>query len=170
MTNKNIVLVGFMGSGKTVTSKRLAKQLNREVVSTDKMIEQREGRLIARIFEESGEAYFRRIEKEIVQTVAERQGVVIDCGGGVVLDPENIKRLKKNGIIIYLSASPDSLYRHIKSGRHRPLLNNVDDPRARIRMLLKQRNPYYQQADVTIDTDHKSVGEIAQEILEVLPP
>ena len=164
--SKNIVLVGFMGSGKSLTSNKLAGALNRKIVSTDKLIEQRERRTITNIFRDSGEAYFRQIEKETVKQVSEQTGIIIDCGGGVVLDPENVENLKKNGRVFYLSAPPERIYSNIKSQKHRPLLN-VEDPQAKIGELLQARKPYYEKADIVIDAD-KSINQIAEDILEVV--
>ncbi len=104
MNTKNIILVGFMGSGKSLTSNKLAGALGREVYSTDQLIEKREGRGITEIFRDSGESYFRKVEKEVVKDASKENGIILDCGGGVVLDPENITHLKKNGLIFYLSA------------------------------------------------------------------
>ena len=156
-----------MGSGKSMTANRLSEILGRKVISTDKMIEEREGRPISRIFDESGEPYFRKVEKEIVAEVSQRSGVILDCGGGVVLDAQNRANLKKNGILIYLSASPDSIYKNIKNRAHRPLLN-VKEPRARIAELLEEREPLYEQADFIIDADHRSIDQITKDVLKVL--
>ncbi|MCK4882417.1 MAG: shikimate kinase, partial [Candidatus Omnitrophica bacterium] len=164
--SKNIVLVGFMGSGKSLTSNKLAGALNRKIVSTDKLIEQRERRTITDIFRDSGEAYFRQVEKETVKQVSEQTGIIIDCGGGVVLDSENVENLKKNGRVFYLSAPPERIYNNIKSQKHRPLLN-VEDPQAKIGELLQARKPYYEKADIVIDAD-KSINQIAEDILEVV--
>ncbi len=163
---KNIVLVGFMGSGKSLTSNKLARSLKRTIVSTDKLIEEREGRTITDIFQNSGEPYFRNLEKEIVGEVSRRDGVIIDCGGGVVLDPENVKNLKAGGTVFYLSASPERIYNNIKDQKHRPLLD-VEDPQAKIAELLAARQSYYEQADIIIDAN-KSIDEIAQDILKVV--
>ena len=164
--SKNIVLVGFMGSGKSLTSNKLAGALNWKIVSTDKLIEQRERRTITDIFRDSGEAYFRQVEKETVKQVSEQTGIIIDCGGGVVLDSENVENLKKNGRVFYLSAPPERIYNNIKSQKHRPLLN-VEDPQAKIGELLQARKPYYEKADIVIDAD-KSINQIAEDILEVV--
>jgi shikimate kinase len=163
---KNIVLVGFMGSGKSLTSNKLAKALKRDVISTDKLIEKQEGRSITDIFRDSGEAYFRKVEKEIVKEVSAQKGIIIDCGGGVVLDPENMAQLKKNGLVIYLSAPPERIFTNIKNQKHRPLLN-VEDPQMKIAELLSMRKSYYEKADVVINAD-KSIDEIAQDILKVI--
>jgi len=166
MTEKNIILVGFMGSGKSVTSNMLADILKRKVVSTDTLIEEREGRPIKEIFRDSGEAYFRRVEKEIVKEVSDQSDLIIDCGGGVVLDPENMANMKESGIVIYLSASPEYIYNNIKDRKHKPLLN-VEEPQLRIVELLNARKPYYEKADVTINAN-RPIDQIAKDIVKVL--
>ena len=164
--SKNIVLVGFMGSGKSLTSNKLAGALKRKICSTDKLIEKREGRVIADIFRDSGEAYFRKVEKEVVKEVSGQTDIILDCGGGVVLDFENVADLKKNGLVIYLSAPPERIYNNIKGQKHRPLLN-VEDPQSKISELLEARKPYYEKADVIIDAD-KPIDQIAEDILKVI--
>ena len=91
---KNIILTGFMGAGKSLISRHLADMLGREVVSTDDLIEEREERTINDIFERSGEAYFRELEAAVVRDIAQKENLIIDCGGGIVLNPENIERFK----------------------------------------------------------------------------
>ncbi len=167
MLQKNIVLIGFMGSGKSMVARRLAKILKRDVVSLDELIEAKEGRPIKRIFEESGEAYFRDREKEVVTEVAGKESLVIDCGGGVVLNPQNLAKLKANGILILLSATTETIYKRVKDKASRPLLN-VKDPKTRINELLKERNPLYAQADYTVTTDNKTVEETCREIIAYL--
>jgi len=164
LINKNICLVGFMASGKTTVAKSLGKLLSRDVLCIDALIEEQEKRSIPEIFKSSGEPYFRSLEKEIVKKVALLDNVIIDCGGGVVLDTENIANLKDKGILIFLEASPEVIYDRIKGQSNRPLLN-VDDPQKRIEELLSKRKNCYAKADHTIVTDHKSVDEICKSIL-----
>lgn len=167
MSQKNIALIGFMGSGKSVVSKKLAAILKCEAISTDEWIERREGRSIFQIFEESGEPYFREQETQAVREVAGKESVVIDCGGGVVLNPRNIKELRKKGVIVFLSASPETVYQRIKDKKNRPLLKVVD-PQGKIRQLMEERKSLYAQADYTIATDKKSVRQICAEIIQLL--
>lgn len=164
---KNIVLVGFMGTGKSVAGKRLAKALKMRFVSTDDMIEERERRTIAEIFEKSGEPYFRNIEKEAVKEASGMENAVIAAGGGVVLDEENISNLKKNGVMVCLKASPEAIYERTKYYKHRPLLN-VERPVEKIRQLLDVRAPFYEKADYKIDTSGKAVEEVVKEITYVI--
>lgn len=166
---KNIVLVGFMGTGKSVVGKRLAKELKIKFISTDDIIEEREGRPISEIFAASGEPYFRKVEKGVVREVSEMDNVVIATGGGVVLDEENIVNLKKKGILICLTASPELIYERTKKYKTRPLLD-VDDPVFKIKELLKVRAPYYAKADYQIDTSNKTVEEVVAKIIEFVIP
>lgn len=168
MPERNIVLIGFMGSGKSSVSNMLAKILKRDVLSTDRLIEEKEGMSIREIFQQRGEAYFRKLERKIVQEVCARQGVILDCGGGVVLDSRNVTDLKKNGILIYLAASAEHIYKNIQGHKHRPLLE-TEDPKAKIGKLLQQRAALYAQAQHTIRTDDKTVAQICEEIIGILP-
>lgn len=167
MAVKNIVLIGFMGCGKSLTSNKLAEILNRKVISTDKLVEQKEGRSIAEIFKKSGEGYFRKVEKEIIKKISGQDGMIIDCGGGVVMDAENMVNLKENGLVIYLSASPEFIYNNVKRRSRRPLLD-VADPQLKITELLEERKPYYEKADVTVNADHRTINQIAEDVLKVL--
>src|SRR3989338_3407920 len=167
MNEKNIVLVGFMAVGKSVAAKKLGEISPRQVVSTDRMIEAKEQSSIARIFDTKGEAYFRKVEAEIVSDVSRQKGVIIDCGGGIVLNPQNMIKLKETGCVFYLAASTDTIIKRIKGQKNRPLLN-VSNQRQTIEALLAQRQPLYDQADYTITTDDKTVEQICKNILEIM--
>ncbi len=167
MKKKNICLVGFMGAGKSRIGQRLAQLTGYSIVSTDSMIIEKEGREIADIFKNRGESYFRQIEKTIVAKTSRMQGVIIDCGGGVVLDPINIANLKANGIVFYLSATPETIYNRVKSESHRPLLN-VSNPMDAIRDLLDKRQSFYEQANIIIHTDDRTVEDICLEITNII--
>ena len=163
----NIALVGFMGAGKTVVARTLAQKLEFNLVSTDEMIIEKEGRPITEIFATSGEQYFRELEKRIVVELSQEKNLVIDCGGGIVLSQENIENLKQNGSIIYLKASADAIFERTKNQTHRPLLN-VDDPKAKISELLNFREPFYEKADHVVETSDKSVEQVVDTILKIV--
>ncbi len=163
----NIVLVGFMGTGKTVIAKELSKKLNREYVSLDNMIIQKEGKPVTRIFSEDGENYFREVEKVVTKKVSDLNNIIIDTGGGVVKDDENIKNLKKNGTIICLTASPNVIHKRVKEQTHRPLLN-VDNPEEKIKELLNKRASFYAKADYTIDTSSLNINEVVEKIIDLI--
>ncbi len=165
--NKNIVLVGFMACGKTFTSRELAVRLKRERVSTDELIVAREKRSIADIFAQSGEPYFRQIERDVVRECAGRTGLVIDCGGGVAASDENFNALKATGISFYLNASPEAIHRRTQGKTDRPLLN-VDDPMSKIQELLARRDPYYRKADHIVDSSEDNIPKVVDEILRIL--
>ncbi|MFC1509501.1 shikimate kinase [Candidatus Omnitrophota bacterium] len=159
----NIVLVGFMGTGKTVVGRALADDLNQQFLELDEEIEKREEMPIADIFEKKGEAYFRKLEKGLVKEASQEKGVVISAGGGAIIDDENLKNLKRNSKIICLKASPLVILKRIKDVKTRPLLNVVD-PKKKIEELLKKREPYYKKADYSIDTDSLTVIEVVEKI------
>ncbi|OQX54360.1 MAG: hypothetical protein B5M48_01145 [Candidatus Omnitrophica bacterium 4484_213] len=161
----NIILVGFMGTGKTVVGKELAKILKTRFIDVDDLIEQKEGRKISRIFEEDGEEYFRNCEYKMIKRISRLDNCVISPGGGAVLEFENVLNLKKNGIIVCLTALPDVIWKRVKKNKNRPLLK-VKNPLKRIKTLLKFRESYYKQADIFVDTSKLSVEEVGMKILE----
>ncbi len=165
---KNIVLVGMMGSGKSMIAKALAEQLKVKSYSTDDLIVQKTKMKIREIVAKKGWDYFRKVEHAIVRRVASKKGVVIDCGGGVVLNPENLNLLRLNGTIIFLKASPAVIYKRIKNDPNRPLVHQADNPMAVIKMLYKQRYPLYSQADITINASRPSIAGPVARILKAI--
>lgn len=163
----NIILTGFMGSGKTVVGKSLAKKLGKKFVDLDKLIVKKEGRPINDIFKKNGEKYFRDIETLIAKEASLLQGVVVSTGGGIVLREENMDALKKNGKIVYLHVSPDVAYNRVKSDKNRPLLK-VDDPLAKIKELLEKREKYYKRNDFEIDTSEMTIDEVVDRIIKIM--
>lgn len=163
---KNIIIVGFMGTGKTTIATRLAARLKMDYLSTDDLIEKREKRTINEIFTKDGEDRFRDIESEIVREVSGMENAVIDAGGGAVLREENMVNFKSNGIVICLTADEEVVMERTKKYKHRPLLN-VEDPKQRIRSLLAKRAPYYAKADHCIDTGKLTVKQVVEEIVEI---
>lgn len=162
----NIVLVGFMGTGKTVVARRLSEKFGRGYVCLDDTIEEIEGKSINRIFEENGESYFRKIEKEVTSKASKLKNVIIDTGGGVVKDNENIRNLKETGVMICLTATPEIIYERIKHEPNRPLLN-VSNHKERIQKLLNQRASLYAKADYTIDTSELTIDEVVNKIINL---
>ncbi len=161
----NLILVGFMGAGKTTVGRRLAARLHWDVVDCDDLIEARAGRRISEIFADQGETAFRELEAEVAATLGGYRHTVITTGGGIVERPENLPFLRAAGRVIYLRARPESLYERVKGSSHRPLLQ-VDDPLARIRELLAHRAPRYEEADQIVDTDGLTVDEVVEAILQ----
>ena len=160
----NIILVGFMGTGKSVVGKLLAKKLHIDFVELDKMIETREKMPIKDIFEKKGELYFRQVEKEVVKEAGLRKNIVISAGGGSIVDEDNFKNLKNSGTIICLKASPETIIKRTKDLKTRPLLN-VPDPKKQIEELLKKREAYYNKADFNINTDKLNIEQVVEEII-----
>jgi len=162
---KNIILTGFMGVGKTSVGTRLAKDLGYVFVDTDELIEADQKTTITEIFSNFGETYFRDVETRIITRLLENEGQVISTGGGAVIRDENRKAFRENGVVICLTAHPESIYARIRHETHRPLLQ-VPDPLAKIRELLAARDPFYRQADFVIDTSERSVDDVIAEIKE----
>lgn len=161
----NLILVGFMGTGKSAVGKLLAQKLNRTFVDLDRKIEKEAGWNIPQIFAFEGETGFREREARAVREAVEMKDHVIATGGGVMLNEENVRLLKKSGTLVCLTASPDVILRRTTTTLPtRPLLAG-HEPRQRVEELLKLRAPFYAQADLTVDTSDKSVEKVAEEIL-----
>jgi shikimate kinase len=163
----NIVLVGFMGSGKSAVGRELQRLTGFRLVDVDTEVERAEGMSINDIFSSRGEAAFRDAEAREISRISESRGQIISTGGGAVLRQDNIETLSGSGAVVCLSASPETIYKRTKRNRDRPLLQ-VDDPLKKIREMLAQRQPYYDKADATIDTEGKNPFEIATEVLEAV--
>jgi shikimate kinase len=162
----NIYLVGFMATGKSAVGKELARKKKLRFLDLDELIELRERRTISDIFAKDGEPCFRRIEKRTLKEVAREKSFVVACGGGIVIDPENIRIMKDSGKVICLQATPEVILKRAYGCRHRPLLN-VADPGKQIDLLLKLRAPYYARADKTIDTSKLTVEQVVEKIIGV---
>jgi shikimate kinase len=165
----NVALFGFMGVGKTVVGKILAQKLGLAFVDIDEEITKKTGKKITTIFEEDGKATFRKIEKSVTSEIAERDHQVIACGGGTILDQDNLNHLRRNSTLILLTAKPEVILERVYSeGDIRPLLM-VEEKLDRIQSLLKERNQQYMQAaDIVVDTSGRSPSQIAEEISGLL--
>ena len=164
---KNIILTGFMGTGKSVVGRQLARELNTPFIDTDDLIEKEAGKSIAQIFACHGEGYFRKLESKAIDDVSSKTNMVIATGGGAIVNPKKLEALKKTGIVICLTASIDAILSRVGSGDERPLLSAADKKGA-ISNLLKTREPFYQKADFIIDTTTKTVGEVVKEIKKIV--
>jgi shikimate kinase len=164
---RNIILTGFMGTGKSGVGKQLAARLKRRFVDTDELIEQGEGMSIAQIFAAKGEPYFREREKQIIAEVCQEHDTVIATGGGAIVNEENATRMKASGTVICLTATPEVILQRIRKDEARPLLQG-GDPQTKIRTLLSARAEAYARAGVTIDTSCLDVDEVVQAVLKVL--
>ena len=152
-----------MGTGKTCVGKTLAARLHMLFVDMDDLIEQRRGKPITRIFAEEGEPFFRNLERALVRELASRDNLVIGAGGGIVLDPDNIRDFQETGLVICLSADPETILARVAGDATRPLLAGNDRP-ARIRAILQKRQPLYDAIPFRIDTAFLSVEEVADRI------
>jgi shikimate kinase len=162
---KNIVLIGFMGTGKTEVGRILSRKLGYVLVDADTEIEKEQGITITEIFKQYGEPKFREIESNVIKRLSEIKNAVISTGGGAVLRQENMDNLRKNGVIICLTASSETILKRTGNNNDRPLLQ-VDNPLQKIKELLEFRRPYYEKADIMIDTEGKSPLQVAEEIIE----
>lgn len=166
---KNIILTGFMGTGKTTVGRLLAERLGYEFLDTDVTIERQNGRSITTIFSEQGEAAFRHMERMLAQELAQKEGMVISTGGRMMLDPENVAVLKRNGRIFCLAAAPKTILLRVQLDEklmERPLLA-VPNPLGRIHELLQERQEKYQQFP-QIMTDDKTPEAVVQMIIDKL--
>lgn len=164
---KNIILIGFMGSGKTSVGIKLSYRLKYPFCDTDRQIERMQGKSISEIFASKGEAYFRQMETDCIKKlISDNAGgtYIFSTGGGTPVKEENRELLKQLGMVVYLKVSADVVYNRLKGDTKRPLLQ-TDNPKARIEELLKMRQDAYESAaDIVIDTDGKNLNDIVEEI------
>jgi shikimate kinase len=160
----NIVLMGFMGTGKTSVGRKLAAALYLRFVDMDQIIEERAGKPITRIFAEEGEPHFRSLERALVVELAAQSGQVIACGGGVVLNPDNIQDYSKTGLVVCLTATPELIFQRTARATHRPLLEQQDRLQ-RIMDLLEKRRALYASIPHQVDTAAQTPDQVAEEIL-----
>ncbi len=161
----NIVLIGFMGTGKSTVGRELARKLKMDYFDTDTMIEEKMGISISEIFERHGEAYFRKIESQVIEEASGMSRAIILCGGGVVLNKRNVENLRKNGKLVLLKAKPETILVRLYEDETRPLLKgrfNLESLRA----LMQQRDVYYNSAaDIVVDTDENTIDAISIQII-----
>ncbi|MCT4687083.1 shikimate kinase [Vallitalea sp.] len=165
---ENILLVGFMGSGKSVVGKRLSKILNRDFIDTDTEIEKEEKRSIKDIFYNDGEDYFRNLESKLLETLVDKNNCIISTGGGIVLRENNRELLKKIGKVIFLHADVEHILNNVKNDDTRPLLQTEDYATKISKMLESREDKYLSSADIIIQTSGKDVESIAEEIITLL--
>ena len=162
---RNVFLVGPMGAGKTTIGKQVAQLLHLEFLDTDQEIESRTGAPIDWIFDIEGEDGFRTREKEIIEELTARQGIVLATGGGAVITPENRNFLAGRGIVVYLETSIEQQLERTRKDKKRPLLQNNDDPEATLRNLHIERDAQYREiADIVVATNENSIKSVANKI------
>jgi len=161
----NIILTGFMGTGKTSVGKALALKLGYLFADIDSDIVKQENRTINEIFSENGEEYFREIEKGALQRILKGSLLVVSTGGGAVIAEANRQLMRRSGIVVNLTASPDSILQRLSDETERPLLRE-EEKMEKIMQLLQQRELFYADADMRIDTTGKSIEDVVQEIVD----
>ncbi len=164
---KNIVLTGFMGTGKSAVGQELSRLLGMQLIDIDAGIEEDQKMTINEIFRKFGEKYFRDVETRLIKRFAAGKNLIISTGGGAVLREENMEALRENGIIFCLDACPATILERTQRSQDRPLLK-TEDPLARIKELLGFRRPFYEKAGTLIDTEGKTPLQIAKEIAEAV--
>lgn len=161
----NIYLIGFMGVGKSTIGRLLAKEIEGALIEMDETIETEQGITINEIFVRYGETRFRDLESELVERIAGEEGTIVSCGGGAVLRPENVTHMKMSGTIVFLSATPETIYKRVRHSTNRPLLKGNMNVEYIAELMEKRRSLYENAADITISTDGKTTAEVVREIL-----
>ena len=163
---ENIFLIGFMGAGKSTIAKALCRELQMQLVEMDARIVEEQGMSINDIFAQYGEDHFRDIESQLILTLGEEGNTIVSCGGGVVVRPRNIEFMKKSGKVVFLSATPETIYERVKNSTDRPILNGHMNVEYIAGLMEKRRALYEAAADINVETDGKSRPEICKEIME----
>lgn len=161
----NIFLIGFMGVGKSTVSDYLSKILASPQVEMDQVIVNKEHMSINKIFEEYGEEYFRNCETNLLIELQKKNNQIVSCGGGVAMREINVREMKKNGRVVLLTASPETILERVKDSDERPLLRGRKNTEYISELMEIRRPKYHAAADIIVDTDHKNVEEIAEEIV-----
>lgn len=164
----NIVLIGFMGAGKSTISEYLSTMFAMKTVEMDQIIAEREQMSIPDIFETYGEEYFRNLETELLVEMQSEQGIIISCGGGVALRDCNVAEMKKNGRVVFLTASPEVIYDRVKDTDDRPVLRGRKNVRGISELMEQRREKYEAAADIVVNTDNKTVLQICEELVQRL--
>jgi shikimate kinase len=163
---KNLVLFGFMGTGKSTVGQWSAERLGMLFVDMDQLIEQRHGQTITHIFKNKGEPFFRQLERGLVRELAGKDGLVVSTGGGVALDPGNVAQLAGTGVLICLWAEPRVIYERTKRVTHRPLMQG-DRRLGRIKKLLHDRESAYRAIPNLIDTSQMGLEQVVDEVIHI---
>ena len=166
--NYNIFLIGFMGAGKSTISDYLKNVLAMDVVEMDQCIVERQGMSISDIFETYGEEYFRELETNLLIEMQSHKNAVISCGGGAALRERNVAEMKKNGRVVLLTATPETIFERVKDSNDRPVLNGRKNVKAISELMEQRREKYEAAADIVINTDDKTVLQICEELVQRL--
>lgn len=164
MDKGNIFLIGFMGAGKSTIARMLSKEWNASLIEMDETIEKEEQMSIPKIFETYGEEHFRDLERRLIQRITKEGGAVVSCGGGAVLREDNVRTMKENGRIVYLSATPETIYHRVRYSTNRPLLNGNMNVEFISELMERRRAVYESAADIEIITDGLEKKQIVERI------
>lgn len=168
MERKNILLIGFMGTGKSTVSAQLKKMLGMKEIDTDALIVEQEGMTISDIFAQKGEEAFRNMETDLLRRLKDEKNLIVSCGGGMALRDENATIMKEAGTVVWLTATPETILKRVKNDDSRPLLRGNKNVEF-IGDLLEKRRPKYEAAsDISVETDGRSVQDICEEIISRL--
>ena len=168
MQTNNVFLIGFMGVGKSTMARILAQELQMELIEMDETIEAEQGMTINEIFAKQGEAGFRDIESAFIERISQGKRAVVSCGGGAVLRKQNVENMKKSGKIVFLTATPQTIFERVRYSTNRPLLNGNMNVEYIAELMERRRSIYEEAADVVIATDEKSEDMILKELLAVI--
>jgi len=166
--SRNIMLIGFMGAGKSTVSRYLSKMLAMEEIEMDDLIVEKEGMSINEIFAVYGETYFRNCESNVLIELQAKEQAIVSCGGGVVLRDENVTMMKRNGRIVLLTASPETTLDRVKDSDERPILRNNMNVEFILELMNKRKLKYEAAADIIIATDGKDVQAVCEELIKQL--
>lgn len=164
----NIVLIGFMGAGKSTVARTLGEWFDMDIVEMDELISERQGMSIPEIFEKHGEEYFRNLETNLLIELQKASRTIISCGGGAAMRSQNVSEMKKNGYVVLLTAAPKTILERVKENDDRPLLKNHKNVEYIAQLMEKRREKYETAADLIVQTDKKNVQEICKEMITKL--
>ena len=163
--SRSIFLIGFMGAGKSTIARALQRELGFPLIEMDERIVKEQGMSINDIFAQYGEDHFRDIESQLIVDIGKEEPSIVSCGGGVVVRPQNTQNMKEIGRIVFLKATPETIYERVKNSTDRPILNGHMNVEYIAELMEKRRALYEVAADITIQTDGKMREQICEEII-----
>ena len=163
--SRSIFLIGFMGAGKSTIARALQRELGCPLIEMDERIVKEQGMSINDIFAQYGEDHFRDIESQLIVDIGKEEPSIVSCGGGVVVRPQNTQNMKEIGRIVFLKATPETIYERVKNSTDRPILNGHMNVEYIAELMEKRRALYEATADITIQTDGKTREQICEEII-----